>query len=132
MTRHVVRVRMPIVKEYDVVFDDGTPVFVGAVIKRQASASGPHAGEIIDTHRTIWDVRGSGSLFGVRDIVHEAATQLVAGSGIASTKIPTQLDKPHEEKIVGRPLDWQMKAIHRKRRIKAAGYARTAEIVEVS
>jgi hypothetical protein len=38
VNQRVVRVQIP---EYDVVFDDGAPIYVGAVIRKRASMNGP-------------------------------------------------------------------------------------------
>lgn len=105
MDRRVVRVRVPSFVDYDVVFDDGRPVFVGAVIRREASARGPNAGQWIDVHRTNWDGRRggdpierhpqSGQALGTRSSVIEQALAMLqtdpsAGAGLNA---PAQLDR---------------------------------------
>lgn len=107
MDRRVVRVRVPSVVEYDVVIDDGRPVFVGAVIRREASRQGPDAGKWIDTHRTTWDGRGgrsdgierhpqTGQALGTRSMVIEQAIAVLAADPMAGThlKAPNQMGRP--------------------------------------
>lgn len=106
MDRRVVRVRVPTVTEYDVVFEDGKPIFVGAVINRPASAKGPDAGRWIDTHRMTWDGRGgakpihphpkSGQPLGLSGkVIAQAVRQLSLDPSIGrDARIPNQLGRP--------------------------------------
>lgn len=108
MDRRVVRVSVPTVTEYDVVFEDGRPIFVGAVIRREASAKGPDAGKWVDTHRMTWDGRGgaepvlrhpqSGEPVGLSSKLIDQAMRTLAqspdeGRGV---KPPNQLSRPFE------------------------------------
>jgi hypothetical protein len=115
MARQVVRVRVPVVKTYDVVFDDGEPVYVGAVIRRSASRTRPKAGWIVDTHRTAWDARGTGSRDSVAPVLKSAAAQLACGAGVIGSA-PSLVDQAHAPRIVGRPAESSARAIHRLRR----------------
>ena len=122
MSRRVVRVRLPKVYEYDVVFEDGEPVYVGAVITRPSAVGGPHQGALIDTHRTTWDVRG-----------HELVNQSLAGQAVAlaadvladpgarpeaDPPVPVHVGRPFEVKIHGRPSGGYAEGVHRMRRQK--------------
>lgn len=112
MSRRVVRVRVPVVHEYDVVFDDGQPLFIGAVIRREASKAGPNAGKIVDTHRTTWDGRKSGAdyLFykgrplGLSGELVQAALEVIERDpdvGL-NQEGPAQLSRPYKPVQVGR------------------------------
>lgn len=106
MDRRVIRIRVPSFADYDVVLDDGQPAFVGAVIRREASARGPNTGQWIDTHRTNWDGRRggddpierhpqSGQALGTRSQVIEQALAMLqadpsAGAGLSA---PAQLKR---------------------------------------
>ncbi len=119
MARLVVRVRIPEVRVYDVVFDDGAPIFVGAVIPRPAGARDPQAGQLVDRHRTTWDARGSGSWWSVQAIVAQAQDQLTTAPAAPDLKLPAQVDRAHSERLVGRPHDAHARAVHRRRAGKA-------------
>lgn len=107
MDRRVVRVEFTHTYEYDVVFDDGVPSYVGAVIKRPASVSGPRAGKIIDTHRTNWDGRDCpeagkrllaepawGSPGHTATIVQRAAAYLSEQDSAADPAVPAMATRP--------------------------------------
>jgi hypothetical protein len=108
MDRRVIRVSVPTVTEYDVVFEDDRPVFVGAVIRREASAKGPDAGKIVDTHRMTWDGRGgaepmfrhpaTGEPLSLASKIIDQAMQTLARSPDAGrgVKPPNQLSRPFE------------------------------------
>lgn len=119
MTRDVVRVRIPEVHEYDVVFEDGEAVFVGAVIRRPASKRGPKAGQVVDTHRTTWDARGSGYGSTADKIIRIAQADLAADTAIRPSATPAQVDRPHIPLIVGSPHNSPAAAIHQRRHRRA-------------
>jgi hypothetical protein len=112
MTQRVVRVRVPVVHEYDVVFEDGRPLFVGAVIPREASKKGPNAGKIVETHRTTWDGRGGGAEYlfhegrplGLSGELVEAAMKAMDRDPEAGSagRVPAQLGRPYKKVQVGR------------------------------
>ncbi len=106
MGHHVVRVKVPTVTEYDVVFDGDRPIFIGAVIRREASAKGPDAGKWVDTHRTTWDGRNgaapihchpqSGAPLGLSSQVIDKAMRIlaIAPNTGRDAKLPNQLSRP--------------------------------------
>lgn len=106
MDHRVIRVSIPTVTEYDVVFQDGKPVFVGAVIRRPSSVTGPDAGQWVDTHRTTWDGRGGAEPIhrhpktrqplGLSSKIIDMAARLLARSPDEGRdrKIPNQLGRP--------------------------------------
>ena len=104
MSRRVVRVQMPVVHEYDVVFDDGRPIYIGAVIRREASASGPNAGKVVETHRTTWDCRGDP--WGVRaeQVLRAAMALLTEEPNPPERAIPAHVDRAFRPKTIGRPM----------------------------
>ena len=114
MERRVVRVTVPTVTEYDVVFEEGRPLFVGAVIPREASATGPDAGKVVDTHRTTWDGRDgreaifrhpqTGEPLGLHSRVIRQAQLLLASDPSLGLdrKAPNQLGRPFKYVQKGR------------------------------
>jgi len=115
MATQVVRVTVPVVKQYDIVIEDGRPVFVGAVIPREASATGPDAGKIVDSHRPLWDARHGGSAenhfsngrpFGqVGTLMAEALRIIQRDPTVgAERRLPAQLGRPPTNFTVGRPM----------------------------
>lgn len=115
MTTRVIRVTVPTVKAYDIVIEEGRPVFVGAVIPREASATGPDAGKVIDSHRPLWDARHGGRMenhfhqgrpFGqvgrlMAEALQIAGQDPAAGEG---RRLPAQLGRPPKAFTVGRPM----------------------------
>jgi hypothetical protein len=115
MARQVVRVRVPVGRTYDVVFDDGEPVYVGAVIRRSASRTGPRAGQIVDTHRTAGDARGAARHDSVAPVLKSAAAQLACGAGVIGSA-RSLVDQAHAPRLVGRPAESSARSIQRLRR----------------
>lgn len=117
MVRQIVRVQLK-PPEYDVVFEDGVPIYVGAVIPRPASVSGPDAGKIVDTHRTTWDARGHhlGHYSLAQQAVTAAKRKLAQGDRSAlRTRVPAAVERPYKEIIIGTPHPSTSAAIHRRR-----------------
>jgi hypothetical protein len=115
LARQVVRVRVRFVRTYEVVFDDGEPVYVGAVTRRSASRTWPKAGQIVDTHRTARDARGTGRHDSAAPVLKSAAAQLACGAGVIGSA-PSLVDQAHAPRIVGRPAESSARAIQRLRR----------------
>lgn len=115
MARRVVRVQIPHVYEYDVVFDDEVPVYIGTVIKREASKKGPNRGKVIDTHRTNWDGRAHQGA--VQDLFRFVAPESPGNSGYIAMAalealhsrdptsdpvLPAAVSRPYKRVIKGR------------------------------
>ena len=115
MTRRVVRVSVPQILEYDVVFEDGEPIFVGAVIRRAASKSGPNAGKTVDTHRTSWDGRGGPKSSLVDDLISQAAEALRGEIPPPDRPMPSLVDRPFFERVIGSPHESSRQQIMRAR-----------------